>query len=431
MRERLITLLTAVAALALVIFLLSPHRPNVQKSVSLPTTEDRGSEGLKGLFTWLQREQLAVVSFRKRYTELSQDKSIPERGNVLIASMPAPKEMMASEWSALSRWLGRGNSLILLGAVYHHPAWTKGEDCFCDVKKFLARYAWTLEGEDTEVDSKEPKENNAKSLQESIAVLQASIKNHLPQASRLVALSAHPLLQGVKTLDVQTTPDLLKKHWTLAGDNTDNLALRLFSVADSGGIAAWQMNAGAGRIVLMLTPDVFSNGHLNHADNARFLGNLLSQSLAPEGRLLFDDYHFGLSKLYDPEHFFKDERLHKTLACLGLLWLFYVIGYTTRLAPVRIPVVKLSVLDFIEVMAGFFARRVNKRLLAEALVKHLLVDICKHRRLHNESEAWLWLEQHSQIPHEQLRLLKQTQSKQRLSLLHLSNAITYIRTVTL
>ena len=55
MKERLITLLTALAALALVVFLLTPPQPNAQKPVSLPTTEDRGADGLKGLFTWLQR----------------------------------------------------------------------------------------------------------------------------------------------------------------------------------------------------------------------------------------------------------------------------------------------------------------------------------------------------------------------------------------
>ena len=432
MKERLITLLTALAALALVVFLLTPPQPNAQKPVSLPTTEDRGADGLKGLFTWLQREQLTVVSFRKRYTELSQDPAQPERGNVLIVSLPAPREIMKPEWSALAKWLDKGNSLIILGAVYHHPAWwSGGENCFCDAKAFLKRFAWTLAEENSTDKIKESTESTAKTFRESITAVQAQVKNQLPQTSRLQSLSIHPLLQDVKTLDAQTSPALLKQHWTLVSDDADNLALRLLGAGDDSAIAAWQMKAAGGQIMLLLTPDVFSNTYLNHADNALFLSNLLRQSLAPKGRLLFDDYHFGLSDLYDPEHFFKDERLHQTLGFLGLLWLFYVIGYTTRLAPVRTPAVKLSASGFIEVMAGFFARRLNQRLLAEALVKHLLTDICKHRHLQNEAETWHWLEQHSRITGEQIKQLKHTQPTSRLSLQRLTNTITYIRTVTL
>ncbi len=431
MKERLITLLTALAALALVVFLLTPPQPNAQKPVSLPTTEDRGADGLKGLFTWLQREQLTVVSFRKRYTELSQNPTQPERGNVMIISLPAPGEIMKPEWSALAKWLDKGNSLIILGAVYHHPAWSGSENCFCDAKAFLERFAWTLDEGSNTNKVNESTENKAKTFQESIAAVQAQVKNQLPQTSRLQSLSTHPLLQGVKTLDAQTSPALLKQHWTLVSNDADNLALRLLGAGDNSAIAAWQMKAGGGQIMLLLTPDVFSNTYLNHADNARFLSNLLRQSLTPKGRLLFDDYHFGLSDLYDPEHFFKDERLHQTLGFLGLLWLFYVIGYTKRLAPVRTPAVKLSASGFIDVMAGFFARRLNQHLLAEALVKYLLTDICKHRHLQDEAETWRWLEQHSRITGEQIKQLKQTQNQSRLSLQRLTNTITYIRTVTL
>lgn len=449
MKERLITLGTALLALALVIFILSPQDSGTEKPVSVPTTEDRGSDGLKGLFTWLQREQIAVVSFRKRFTELFQDKSMPDQGNILILNMPPPREVRETEWAALSRWLDKGNSLIILGAVYHHPAWATGEDCFCDVKKFLSTYNWELygdsdgdgdideegeEGDEAEIENHEnqkPKSTKSTNFKESIAAIQASVKEQIAQESTLSSVAMHPLLEGVKTLAVQTTPFLLKKQWTLESSDKANLAFRLLRIADQNTIAAWQMSAGTGKIVLMLTPNMFSNTHLNLADNARFLSNLIGQSLAPKGHLLFDDYHFGLSELYDPERFFKDERLHKTLACLLLFWLCYVIGYTTRLAPVRSQVTRLSTCDFIKVMAGFFARRVKKHILAEALVKHLLADIHHHRRLREEAEVWQFLKQHGQITGEQINLLKLAQAGQRLSLLRLTNTINYIRTVTL
>lgn len=430
MKERLITLLTALAALALVIFLLSPHRQDAQKPLSLPTSEDRGPDGLKGLFSWLQREDIPVSSFRKRYTDLSKDPALPAAGNVLIASMPASREIRETEWSALSEWLEQGNTLIVLGAVYRHPAWATGEDCFCDVKDFLSGYDWTLDAEDDEAKSK-PAEKKAKTLQNSINALQTGLKDALPQDNQLLALSSHQLLTGVKTLQTQTQAGLLKKPWTLTSTEPDKLSLRLLQLKDSDLTAAWWMNAGAGRIVLLLTPDLFSNSRLGQADNARFFSNLIGQALASDGRLLFDDYHFGLSELYDPEHFFKDPRLHNSLWCLGLFWLLYVIGYTSRLAPVRQAEGQLSTQDFINVTAEFFARRLSKSLLAEALVKHLLADIHARRGLRSEAEVWHWLEQHSRISKPQLELLNQALTKQRLSLLRLSNTITYIRTVTL
>jgi hypothetical protein len=435
MKERLITLLTALAALALVIFLLSPRSHDAQKSLSLPTSEDRGPDGLKGLFTWLQREGLNVVSFRKRYSDLSKDQALPASGNVLIASMPVSREIRETEWPALSDWLEQGNTLIILGAVYQHPAWATGEDCFCDVKDFLLRYDWTLDSADRKDQQKDAEDDDSeaaeKTLQSTLSALQASLKDAVPQDSQLLAQSSHPLLQGVKTLHTQTRAELVKQPWTLTSSEAENLSLRLLHLKDSDLTAAWLMNAGAGRIVLLLTPDLFSNSRLGQADNARFISNLLQQSLAPKGRLLFDDYHFGLSELYDPEHFFKDPRLHKSLWCLGLFWLLYVAGYTTRLAPVRQVGAQLSTQDFINVTTEFFARRLSKPLLAEALVKHLLADIHARRGMRSEAEVWHWLEQHSRVTNQHIQLLKLALAKQRHSLLHLSNTITYIRTVTL
>ncbi len=426
MKERLITLLSALAALALVIFLFTP--PDTQKPVSLPTTEDRGTDGLKGLFVWLQREHVAVVSFRKRYTELGQG-----RGNLLVTSLPAPSAISKAEWSALNRWLKQGNTLLVLAAVYHRPTWSGAENCFCDLKDFLDGYAWLLDKENSEKKSDNRQQaEKAKSFRESVAAMQAAVKSHVAQASRLQALSSQPLLQGVKELDTQTMPYLLEQHWTLSSTDKDNLALRLFNVDDDPtATAGWQISADAGRIVLLLAPDVFSNSRLSKLDNARFISNLLRLTLAPHGRVLFDDYHFGLAELYDPEHFFKDVRLHKTLGFLGVLWLLYVLGHSNRLAPVRMRVSQPSALDFIEVMSGFFAHRLNNRLLAEALVQHLLADICRQHRLQNEAEAWRWLEQHGQITGAQLGQLKQSKNKQRRSLQQLTNTITYIRTLTL
>lgn len=431
MKERLITLLTALAALGLTIFLLAPPQPPVEP-ISLPTTEDRGSEGLKGVYSWLHREQLPLVSLRNRYTELYKSAVKAQRGNVLVISMPAPKEISDAEWRALKLWISKGNSLLILGAVYYRPAWAGEENCFCDVKKFLRGFAWLLDYESLEPES-DGRDDIAqkKTFKEKIEAMQANVKSHIPVQDKLATFSKHPLLQNVRQLETQTTAELLRKKWTLAATNADNLALALLKRSDAKLSAFWQIKAGEGQVFLSLAPDLFSNTRLNHADNARFLINLLDQALAKDGTLIFDDYHFGLSELYDPEHFFQDSRLHRTLGFLGLLWLLYVIGYTDRLAPVRAASLKLSIGDFVAGTAGFFARRLKKRALAAELVSHLLLDIRMTRKLRDEEQAWHWLEQHAQITSGQLSLLKRAKLQRRVSLMQLADAVAHIRTVTL
>ncbi|MGR8935593.1 MAG: DUF4350 domain-containing protein [Gammaproteobacteria bacterium] len=428
MKERLMTLLAALAALGLSIFLLAPPLVRQAPPVSLPTSEDRGSDGLKGLYTWLQGERLPVASLRRRYTDLHRYTATAEQGNVLIVSLPAAKEVLEREWQALHAWVAKGNTLLVLGAVYYRPAWAHGEDCFCEVKKFLRQFAWSLAAQTQAGAAKERKDYAGKNLQEKLAALRADVKAHMAEQDRLSAVSGHPVLHGVAQIETQTTPALLKERWSLTSKARDNLAWRLLMFADRKETAAvWQIKAGAGQVFLSLTPDLFSNGRLNHADNARFFGNLLSQALAAGGTLLFDDYHFGLSELYDPERFFADDRLHRTLGCLGLIWMLYVIGYSNRLAPVRAINAKVSLGDFIDATAGFFARRLHRRILAGELVRHLLTDLRHQRRLRDDEDAWRWLERHPQITSGQMALLKQASLKRRVSLARLTDTITHIR----
>ncbi len=431
MRERLITLLTGLSALAIMYVLFSSQHQNLNKPISLPTSEDRGSDGLKGLFSWLQREQISVLSLRKPLSQLNRDLSIPPGGNVLILSLPLPAKLMANEQQDLVTWVEKGNTLMILGAAYLHPPWAKLDNCFCDAKGILEHFHWTLSKPEDQDNKKPHKTKQTDTFKNKINNFREALKQQLPQDSQFVSASAASVLVGIELVNTATQADLLKQPWNLSTNTDENQGQVLLKTIDSGLPGAWQMKAGAGRIVLFMTADLFSNARLAYAGNAGLLSNLVGQTLAPNAKVIFDDFHFGLSELYNPNHFFKDPRLHQSLAGLGILWLFYLIGYSTRLAPVRIAAGKLSAKDYIDVTANFFARRINKRQLAEALVKHLLTDISISRRLNSEAETWQWLAKHSRISEKQLELLKQAQAKQTISLLRLSNTINYIRTVTL
>lgn len=429
MKERLITLGTALAALALLVLFLAPPKSG-QAPVSLPTSEDRGVNGLKGLYAWLQREQIPVQSWRLPFRQLPN-----ASGNLLIVTLPTPQAIPETEWRSLSAWVARGNHLLILGAAYRQADWIKAADCFCDVRKFLAGFHWSLSQAEAEPAQAAENPQPGDSLKQKLESLQAQLQQQQPQDSRLQADSAAAPLQGVQGVASQTTPRLLSKPWTLAAAAPNKLGQKLLHIQlETGGPplpAAWRLNAGDGGVSLFLTADLFSNKRLAQADNALFFSQLLEQTLAADGRVLFDDYHFGLSDLYDPQHFFKDPRLHQTLAALGLFWLCYLIGYSNRLAPARNAAAKLSARDYIQASAGFFARRLGRRQLAQALAQHLLGEIRRRRRLPSDAEVWLWLENHARIAAPQLALLKQAHGRQNVSLMELSTVLTQIRAVAL
>jgi predicted PurR-regulated permease PerM len=100
-KERLITLLTALAALGLVFFLFIPQHAESNLPLSLPSSEDRGADGLKGLYQWLQSQKIPVLSYRKPYTDLENTAELAINGNLLIINLPSPKPIRASRKTSL------------------------------------------------------------------------------------------------------------------------------------------------------------------------------------------------------------------------------------------------------------------------------------------------------------------------------------------
>lgn len=425
MKERLITLAMALLALGLSLFLLSPPQPPQPKQ-SAPTSEDRGKAGLKGAAEWLRRQGVAVASLRNRYDHLPLVAG-PSGGNLLIVSLPPDKAVEQNEWATLQAWLEDGNSLLVLGAALWQPDWSNREACFCDVNSFLENFGWSLSQHEIDLEQPQPG-SDRKSFRDKIAAMQAEIQAQLPVEDRLLPVAGQPLADGITQLSTRVVPHQLRTSWSLETEHAGNIAMNLLLRSDGQGVALWQLNAGAGQIFLSLAPDLFSNERMALADNARMLANLVNQALAGDGKVIFDDYHFGLSELYDPERFFSDSRLHQTLAWLGLMWLLYVAGHSNRLAPVRPRLLKLSMRDLVDVTAGFFARRIPDSAVAEELLRQLLLDIRLARRLPDDDHAWHWLEQHPQIPRIELTALRRGQ---RIPLTRLTEIIRQIRNTAL
>jgi hypothetical protein len=172
----------------------------------------------------------------------------------------------------------------------------------------------------------------------------------------------------------------------------------------------WLLPVGEGWVYLSAFPDLLSNGVLKQQDNARWFANLLAHTVADGAYVVFDDYHFGLSDLYDPQAFFTDRRLHNSLLFIGAFWLVYALGRSPRLAPVTKRTVKPASRDFIEATAGFFTRRIKPRTIAHELATRLLEDISVHTQLKGDS-LWNWLHDHPDVSERDIRSLQRASGR--------------------
>lgn len=431
MRDTLITLAGALLSLILLVSVMSPQTE--QQAISRPNTEDAGKHGLKALHTWLLENNINTHSLRKPVTRIDQEK-LPASGNLMVVSLPLAREALDSEWSALNKWVSDGNALLVLASLYHMPRWSNthqwvGEHEIKDAMASLTAEEFTLQRDVVDEEESEF----------SLTDMQESIKAFRPQPYWLYPAIDHSLFGGVYKLVSMHTPGMYQyedgfdnlnaSYWTIDSESA-RLALRIIYGETQKQTAMWLLPVGKGWIYLSAFPDLVSNGVLGHEQNARWFANLLSHTVTDGGYVIFNDYHFGLSDLYDPDAFFADDRLHNTLFFIGAFWLAYALGRSPRLAPVRKKTLKPANRDFIEAMAGFFTRRLRSRIIARELAARLLDDISMQTQLKGDL-LWSWLHDHPDIfDRDILRLQRASgQASGRTKLIPLTRSISRIHKV--
>jgi len=411
MRDSLITLAGALLSFIVLVSLMSPQTEEVV--ISRPTTEDAGKHGLKGLHVWLAQNNVTIHSLRKPVTRIDQE-ALPASGNLMIISLPLAREALDSEWLALNDWISHGNAVIVLASLYHAPQWSdtikwSREEEIKDAISKLTAEEFTLQRE--AIEDVESEFN--------LADMQASIQAFKPSPYRLYPAIEHMLFSEVVELESVHTPGIYQykneadeieaAYWSITSESA-RLALRLIDGESQQQTAMWLLPVGEGWVYLSAFPDLLGNSVLKQKDNARWFANLLSHSIADGGYVVFDDYHFGLSDLYDPQAFFTDRRLHNSLLFIGAFWLVYALGRSPRLAPVTKRPVKPASRDFIEAMAGFFTRRIKARTIAHELATRLLEDISVHTQLKGDS-LWNWLHDHPDVSERDIRSLQRASGR--------------------
>jgi hypothetical protein len=445
MHDRLKVFALALGCLFVVVMLLSPQmQPEIE--YSKPDTTDRGDYGLLGLKNWLDHSSINNISLRRRYSTLESIGELNGGGHLLITSIPHAIPARNNELTQLSDWLKHGNTLMILAAERDEPAWNfaalmrfGGLDGVRVLEEFELEFKsasdenddeTTDEDEDTEAVSSgnDTQEDHSDELSEALSVLR---KTNTRETIELVSLG-HPLVHGIDTVSTRTTQTSVIR--LLQATDAGHVAMPLLVTGGNDDAAFWEVLHGEGRIWISAYPDLFGNITLGEGDNARLLERLIQASVGPDGFVLFDDFHFGLSDLYDPAAFYSDRRLHVSVLFVIAFWFIYVLGHVNRLAPPPVQLSRPKESDFVQAVAGLCARRIRPNTVAQGIIGHFFNEVrSKHRQPENARPAWDLLQQHSRVSENDIKglqkFVRDIGKDKKVSLNKLSQLLNNIRNV--
>jgi hypothetical protein len=417
MKDRLVTLALALAALgAFYVLLGSKSAPPVERATR-PVSIEAGPNGYLGLVRWLDSQHISTSSLRHRYdglAELTQGRS--RDGHLLISTVPHIYPIRSSEADELLSWIAAGNTLFLVAGLSDTPDWSMGEGMDPLLHKHIeamtglefieatAKEAPAVKSEREGEQAVEDEQARSATLRERLA---ATTKFAAPLVSTLVPIGTHPLLAGVPRM--QAISEFPSAKWR-ERPNTVNVVLTLAKDSATGEPALWLVRHGEGQIIVSAYGSILTNKQLGKEDNARFVANLVHWSLGPQGRVIVDDAHQGLVGFYDPAAFFGDKRLHKTLWWLLGLWFVFVLG-SQRLRPGRSQWQPVEVTSFVRATGGFLARVLRPATAARRLFSNFFDDVARHTGLAPDGAiVWDWLSAHAALPPRELAQLRELHS---------------------
>jgi hypothetical protein len=418
MKERLITLLCALGALALffTMFIHDDERGGGGKEVPRPTTAERGGNGYHAALVWLDAEHIRAVSLQERFDKLIQQRGLAATGNVLVVTLPATAQFRTEEFRPLDRWVRAGNTLLVLAALSDAPDWAyaSGSMAAGDLNLLTGLEFETVMGRDLrarnagQAGSRDPGSTRNTDSRGLAGIIEMGGREYAePRHTTLVPNRPHAYFDGVR--EAVALSDYPAVVWTVRIPY-EGFVFALGRQRETGEGVLWTRPLGSGRIVVSGFGSLFTNRALGLADNGRLLANIIGASLGTQGSVLFDDVHQGLGAAYDPARFYRDPRLHVTVGILALLWLTWVLGATKLRMPVtRTPVPREA--ELVRATGGFLARVLTPVAAARRMFEHFVQGLGQHgsragARPLADSGAWELLERHSRVAPADVRQLK-------------------------
>jgi Domain of unknown function (DUF4350) len=411
MKERLITLLCACGSLVLFLTMfVHGENGNGGGETSRPTTAERGPNGYRAAQGWLEVERIRTRSLRDGFDTLTRVPGLAPTGNVLIVTVPTVTAFRTQELRPLGRWVGAGNTLVVLAALSDNPDWAAASGSLAAGDLAL------LTGLDFEPQRRTAREPAASSVSSEPSMGSVSSEpGYVVTSARrqvLIPNRGHAYFAGVR--EASAVSAFPSRSWTVKIPY-DGFVFTLAHDAETGAGVLWTRPSGAGGIIVSGFGSLFTNRLLGTADNARLLANIIGANLGPGGAVLFDDIHQGLGSVYDPAKFWSDHRLHVTIFILCLLWLLWVLG-TTRLRVPVLPETIPSEADLVRATGGFLAR--------------VLTPVAAGRRMIERGSALRALDRHASLAPADVRQLRlwcqRLNESKRVPLLRLHNLLVRI-----
>jgi hypothetical protein len=439
MRERLMTLACALAALFLFGTLFLQGNTLAARRASLPTTVERADNGLLGLASWLKGEGVRTASLRERFGALAQRRELAGAGNLLIVSLPAVTSFRRDEAVALDRWISNGNTLLVLAALRDRPGWAQSPwvmradlqlltelsltaDVVADSK--AARFRGAVPAPGRSAPARPPDAQRRSDESGAAEALRFMTALTVPERSTLLPNRAHPFFTGVAR--AVAFSDYAPFANTVALPH-EGFALSLAHAGATRQDAFWIRPKGTGTIIVCGFASLFSNRALGTADNARLLANVIAATVAADGTVVFDDEHQGLTDAYDPARFYRDPRLYTTLGVIAAVWLVWVLGGTRLRMPSTRPAAPREA-ELVRTTGLFLARVLQPAAAARRMFERFLQRVGSAVGGDAaESRLWDWLENHPRLARAEVLRLREwraaADANRRVPLMQLHNLI--------
>jgi hypothetical protein len=429
MKDRLLTLALALGALAAFYAVLAPKPSLPQEQITRPLSIEAGPNGYLGLQRWLTQEGIAVVSLRERFGSLSTAAPAAS-GNILITSAPHVYPLRSSEVEPLQDWITAGNTLLVVAGLSDTPEWSFGQGggaaAFLQDLKSMTGLTFTQIPPAVErpVDEEDADEQQSLSARSAVLAVTRLVE---PQRTESAPNGEHPLLEGVQS--VLAVSEFPSAQWQAASDR--RVVLELASDRDSKVPALWLTPHGDGQVIVSAYGSIFTNKLLGEHDNGQLLANIVRTSLGEQGSVIIDDAHQGLVSFYDPDKFYGDSRLHRSLAWLFVLWLVFVLG-PRRLRGTPRGWNPLDVTSFVRATGGFMARVLRPAAAGQRLFANFFNEIRGRLGLALDgAPVWDWLAGHAAIQTADLDRLQELHARvaerRSVNLTELHNLVARVR----
>ncbi len=429
MKDRLLTLVLAIGALAACYVFLFPKPAPVDARASIALSTDSGPHGYLAAWRWLKASSIPVAVLRNRYDHLSAAGFVAgASGNVRLSTMPYRLPTSLKEEAPLNAWIERGNTLVVMAALDDTPDWAvTGGKSMEETLKRVMRLKLTATPAPRPAPGAPPAAAPAAAapaptLRERLQRLMAKIP--AITAMTLSPTGTHPLMNGVRSIAAYS--EFPADRWQ-ATPTDASVVLGIAGLHPAGEAAVWLKKQGNGQLLVIGVASAFSNRAIGEADNARFLANIVAWCRAERGTVIFDDAHQGAVGYYDPKAFFADPRLHRTLGWILVIWFVFVLGAQTfRVQEARWRPVDVTAL--VGASGEFFAGILAPSAAAERLLSNFFNALRRRLGISEDgAPVWDWLAAQAAVSGDELAELRRQHAKamagQRVDLVRLQNLV--------